>query len=58
MATKKNITFTIDEDGSSGGFHSELLISGQTTDGGAPLLSFDGRWLIGDGLILTAIAAG
>ncbi|SLJ82353.1 Uncharacterised protein [Mycobacteroides abscessus subsp. abscessus] len=28
---------------------------GQTTDGGLPLTSFDGRWLIADGLILTAI---
>ncbi|MBF6370963.1 4'-phosphopantetheinyl transferase, partial [Nocardia puris] len=27
----------------------------QTTDGGLPLTSFDGRWLIADGLILTAI---
>lgn len=53
-----HITFTIDDDGTSGGFRSELLIPGQTTDGGAPLLSFDGRWLIGEGLILTAIAVG
>ncbi len=53
-----HITFTIDDDGSSGGFHTELLVPGQTTDGGAPLQSFDGRWLIAEGLILTGIAVG
>lgn len=53
-----HITFTIDDDGASGGFRSELLVPGQTNDGGAPLLSFDGRWQIGEGLILTAIAVG
>ncbi|MEV0292830.1 4'-phosphopantetheinyl transferase Npt [Nocardia sp. NPDC050710] len=54
-----HITFTIDESsdgGGSGTFHSDLLVPGQTTDGGMPLISFDGRWVIGDGLILTAIA--
>jgi 4'-phosphopantetheinyl transferase EntD len=53
-----HITFTIDEssDGAgSGTFHSQILVPGQVTDGGAPLISFDGRWMIGDGLILTAI---
>ncbi|MET7774030.1 4'-phosphopantetheinyl transferase Npt [Nocardia sp. NPDC005366] len=53
-----HITFTVDElsDGAGAGtFHSELLIPGQATDGGVPLTSFDGRWVIGDGLILTAI---
>ncbi|WP_109527540.1 MULTISPECIES: 4'-phosphopantetheinyl transferase Npt [Nocardia] len=56
-----HITFTVDElsdDAGSGTFHSALLIPGQTTDGGVPLTSFDGRWVIGDGLILTAIVHG
>jgi 4'-phosphopantetheinyl transferase EntD len=39
----------------SGTFHSELLVPGDVADG-APLTSFDGRWLISGGLILTAIA--
>lgn len=39
----------------SGTFRSELLVPGRTNDGGTPLTSFDGRWLITDGLILTAI---
>ncbi|WP_067549190.1 4'-phosphopantetheinyl transferase Npt [Nocardia crassostreae] len=53
-----HITFTVDEESAGAGagtFHSELLVPGNTTDGGAPLMSFDGRWLIADGLILTAI---
>lgn len=53
-----HITFTVDDssvDFGSGTFHSELLVPGQTNDGGVPLTSFDGRWLITDGLILTAI---
>ncbi|MGW4245255.1 4'-phosphopantetheinyl transferase Npt [Nocardia sp. NPDC004722] len=53
-----HITFTVDEESAGGGagtFHTDLLIPGQVTDGGAPLRSFDGRWLISDGLILTAI---
>lgn len=58
-----HITFTIDAVSSggvagSGAFRSELLVPGQTTDGGTPLISFDGRWLIIDGLILTAIVHG
>ncbi|MGF6886610.1 4'-phosphopantetheinyl transferase EntD [Nocardia sp. GAS34] len=53
-----HITFTIGDDDRSGTFRSELLIPGQVNDGGAPLRSFDGRWLITDGLILTAIVAG
>lgn len=39
----------------SGTFRSELLVPGDTL-GGAPLTSFDGRWLVQDGLIVTAIA--
>ncbi|PXX63875.1 4'-phosphopantetheinyl transferase EntD [Nocardia tenerifensis] len=53
-----HITFEIQdstEDSGRGTFHSELLIPGQITDGGTPLISFDGRWLIADGFILTAI---
>ncbi|MEV6065817.1 4'-phosphopantetheinyl transferase Npt [Nocardia sp. NPDC052001] len=53
-----HITFTVDEESAgtgAGTFHTELLIPGLAIDGGAPLKSFDGRWLISDGLILTAI---
>ncbi|MEU0544190.1 4'-phosphopantetheinyl transferase Npt [Nocardia sp. NPDC005978] len=53
-----HISFTVDDenaDGGAGSFHSELLIPGHTTDGGAALKTFDGRWAITDGLILTAI---
>ncbi len=53
-----HITFTVDGGGDSGTFHSDLLIGGQVVDGGAPLTSFDGRWVITDGLILTAIVTG
>lgn len=56
-----HITFEIDSrtaDSGSGTFHTKLLVPGTTNDGGAPLTSFDGRWLIADGLILTAIAHG
>jgi len=53
-----HITFTLGEDGESGTFRSELLVPGPVNDGGAPLQTFDGRWLITDGLILTAIVAG
>lgn len=56
-----HITFEIDSrtaDSGSGTFHTELLIPGTTNDGGAPLRTFDGRWTIADGLILTAIAHG
>lgn len=50
-----HITFEQDSGGPFGTFHSDLLISGETLDG-PPLASFDGRWLIRDGLILTAIS--
>ena len=51
------ITFERTSTGSdlSGTFHSDLLVPGHT-ESGAPLSSFDGRWLIADGLIVTAIA--
>ncbi|TQF66987.1 4'-phosphopantetheinyl transferase superfamily protein [Rhodococcus spelaei] len=50
------ITLALSEgsDGVTGTFHSELLVPGQTTDG-PPLSSFDGRWLVADGLVITAI---
>ncbi|MFD6156589.1 4'-phosphopantetheinyl transferase Npt [Nocardia sp. NPDC060256] len=53
-----HITFEIEdstERSGHGTFHSELLVPGQTNDGGVPLVSFDGRWRIADGFILTAI---
>ncbi|MEV6554918.1 4'-phosphopantetheinyl transferase Npt [Nocardia sp. NPDC051756] len=56
-----HITFDIQDstdDSGHGTFHSELLVPGQTNDGGVPLISFDGRWLIADGFILTAIVHG
>lgn len=40
----------------AGTFTSEILIDGTATDGGAPVLTFPGRWLIANGLILTTIA--
>ena len=39
----------------SGTFHSTLLVPGATISG-PPLSSFDGKWLVSDGLIVTAIA--
>ncbi|MFZ2173607.1 MAG: 4'-phosphopantetheinyl transferase Npt [Rhodococcus sp. (in: high G+C Gram-positive bacteria)] len=46
---------TLDSSGDgTGTFHSELLVSGETLDG-PPLASFDGRWMVSDGLIITAI---
>ncbi|SDD00641.1 4'-phosphopantetheinyl transferase Npt [Rhodococcus tukisamuensis] len=52
------ITFATTEPTSDGGahgtFHSELLVPGQTLDG-PPLASLDGRWLVSDGLVITAI---
>ncbi|WP_228002706.1 4'-phosphopantetheinyl transferase Npt [Nocardia australiensis] len=56
-----HITFTIDDSSdadATGTFHSDLLVPGQTSDGGVALTSFDGRWMIGDGRILTAIVHG
>src|SRR5690606_434193 len=60
-----HISFTVDETNESGEagkatgsgtFRSGLPVPGQVNDGGLPLTSFEGRWLITDGLILTAIA--
>lgn len=52
-----HITFerTGSGDDISGTFHSNLLISGETADG-PPLSSFDGRWMVSDGLVVTAIS--
>jgi 4'-phosphopantetheinyl transferase EntD len=50
-----HITFERDESGAtSGTFRSKLLVPGDTSDG-PPLTGFDGRWLVDDGLVLTAI---
>jgi 4'-phosphopantetheinyl transferase EntD len=49
-----HITFEQTGEG-TGTFRSELLVDGATVDGGQPLLGFDGRWLVQDGLIVTAI---
>ncbi|WP_137724851.1 4'-phosphopantetheinyl transferase Npt [Prescottella subtropica] len=54
-----HITFTegtTTSDGTSGSFRSRLLVPGTVTDGGAPLASFDGRWLVAGGLVVTAIS--
>ncbi|GAC58516.1 putative phosphopantetheinyl transferase [Gordonia hirsuta DSM 44140 = NBRC 16056] len=40
----------------TGTFTSQILIDGAATDGGPPLLTLPGRWLIAGGLIMTAIA--
>lgn len=40
----------------AGTFTSQIVIDGTTIDGGAPLLTLPGRWLIARGLILTTIA--
>ena len=49
-----HITFEAEPD-TSGTFNSRLLVPGEATSG-PPLTSFDGRWLVSDGLILTAIS--
>lgn len=49
-----HITFESESD-TSGTFRSKLLVPGETTSG-APLTEFDGRWMVSDGLILTAIS--
>lgn len=53
-----HITFELEDNSVGAGrgtFHSKILVPGQTNDGGTPLASFDGRWQIVDGFILTAI---
>lgn len=43
---------TVSPDGT---FHARILVDGTTTDRGAPLTEMSGRWLVRDGLVLTAI---
>ncbi len=50
----KDATVTIDP--AEGTFVARLLVAGPTIAGTA-LSEFEGRWLIGDGLVITAIAA-
>ena len=54
-----HITFVRDDTAAgtvaSGSFRSRLLVPGDTRSG-APVSAFDGRWLVADGLVLTAIA--
>ncbi|MGU3294324.1 4'-phosphopantetheinyl transferase family protein [Williamsia sp. M5A3_1d] len=54
-----HITFERDTAGggvtAAGTFHSELLVDGAVIDGGPPLKSFDGRWRIEHGLVVTSI---
>jgi 4'-phosphopantetheinyl transferase EntD len=52
-----HITFALERsgpDGTTGTFHSDLLVPGETMSG-PPLTSFDGRWLVDDGLVIAAI---
>ena len=52
-----HITFALEHsgpDGTTGTFHSDLLVPGETMSG-PPLTSFDGRWLVDDGLVIAAI---
>jgi len=51
-----HITFERDttSEATTGTFRSRLLVPGDTLDG-PPLTAFDGRWLVTDGLVLTAI---
>lgn len=52
-----HITFALEgsgPDGTTGTFHSDLLVPGETVSG-PPLTSFDGRWLVDDGLVIAAI---
>lgn len=54
--TRDTVVGTSDEDTvAAGTFTSQILIDGAAIDGGAPLLTLPGRWLIADGLILTTI---
>lgn len=49
----EDATLTIDPDG--GTFSARLLVPGPAV-GGSPIAGFEGRWLVRDGLVLTAIA--
>ncbi|MEV0005083.1 4'-phosphopantetheinyl transferase superfamily protein [Micromonospora sp. NPDC050980] len=39
-----------------GRFTARLLVDGARTDGGPPLRTLDGRWLVAGGLVMTAVA--
>jgi 4'-phosphopantetheinyl transferase EntD len=49
-----HITFERTDD-TAGTFRSRLLVDGTAIDGGAPLTEFEGRWVVDNGFILTAI---
>ncbi|WP_305852795.1 4'-phosphopantetheinyl transferase [Tsukamurella sp. PLM1] len=51
-----DLTERTDDATAAGTFRSRILIDGRTTDGGAPVAAFDGRWRITEGLIVTSIA--
>ena len=49
-----HIVFTVDGNGTAGGFESRILIDGAAVSG-PPLATLRGRWSVRDGLALTAI---
>ncbi|RFD25397.1 4'-phosphopantetheinyl transferase [Mycobacterium uberis] len=49
-----HITFDVDSLGSLGSFVSRIRVDGSTLSG-PPLTALNGRWLVGRGLVLTAI---
>jgi 4'-phosphopantetheinyl transferase EntD len=49
-----HITFDVDDSGTAGGFVSRILIDPAALSG-PPLETLSGRWLVRDGLALTAI---
>jgi 4'-phosphopantetheinyl transferase EntD len=49
-----HITFDVDAEGMAGDFVSEILIDPDALSG-PPLKALQGRWLVQDGLVLTAI---
>jgi 4'-phosphopantetheinyl transferase EntD len=49
-----HITFTVDGSGTAGTFASAILID-PAAESGPPLTSMSGRWLVRNGLVLTAI---
>jgi hypothetical protein len=42
-------------DRAAGSFRARVLVDGARIDGGSPLTEFHGRFLIADGLVLTAV---
>ncbi|MET8910657.1 4'-phosphopantetheinyl transferase superfamily protein [Micromonospora sp. NPDC004551] len=43
-------------DPAAGSFTARVLVDATRADGGPPLAALDGRWLVADGLVLTAVA--